>query len=231
MSSSSASRVIVLTGASRGLGRAMAAGFVARGHTVVGCARTNAALDSLRSEFGAPHRWDAVDVADFAAVSSWAEDVLKSHGPPSLLVNNAAVMNQTAPLWEVPVDEFSRLMDVNIKGTFHAIRAFVPAMVARRSGIVVNFSSTWGRSTSPEVAPYCSSKFAIEGLTQALAQELPSGMAAIALNPGVIDTDMLRVAFGESASSYPSPDDWAERAVPQILAFTARDNRKSPTVS
>src|SRR5207302_9465479 len=127
---------------------------------------------------------------------------------PDLLVNNAALVNDNAPLWEVPPDQFSRVIDVNIKGVYHVIRAFVPAMIRKGSGVIINFSSGWGRSTSPEVAPYCATKFAIEGLTQALAQELPEGLAAVPLNPGVIDTDMLRSCFGDSAGGYPKPEGW-----------------------
>jgi len=88
-------------------------------------------------------------------------------------------MNTPAPLWQVPAREFNQLMDVNIKGVVNVIRHFVPAMVARKSGVIVNLSSGWGRSTAPEVAPYCASKYAMEGLTKALAQELPAGMAAV----------------------------------------------------
>ena len=106
--------------------------------------------------------------------------------------------NAGAPLWEVPGEEFDKLVDINIKGVARVIRAFVPAMVKRGSGVIVNFSSGWGRSTSPEVAPYCATKYAIEGLTLALAQELPHGMAAVPLNPGIIDTDMLRASFGRA---------------------------------
>jgi NAD(P)-dependent dehydrogenase (short-subunit alcohol dehydrogenase family) len=68
--------------------------------------------------------------------------------------------------------------------------------------VIVNLSSGWGRSVSPEVAPYCATKWAIEGLTQAFAKELPEGLAAVALNPGVIDTDMLRLAFGDDSERY-----------------------------
>ena len=121
-------------------------------------------------------------------------------------------------------------MQVNINGVFHTVRSFVPAMLARQSGVIVNFSSTWGRSTSPEVAPYCASKWAVEGLTRALANELPSGMAAVPLNPGIIHTEMLESCFGSHASAYPSPEQWAERAVPFILDFTAADNGKPHTV-
>jgi NAD(P)-dependent dehydrogenase (short-subunit alcohol dehydrogenase family) len=121
-------------------------------------------------------------------------------------------------------------MDVNIKGVANVIRHFVPAMVARGSGVIVNLSSGWGRSTSPEVAPYCASKFAIEGLTKSLAQELPAGMAAVALNPGVIDTAMLRQCWSDGASSYPKADAWAETAGPFILGLGPKDNGKSLSV-
>ena len=111
------------------------------------------------------------------------------------------------------------------------IRHFVPAMISAGSGVVVNFSSGWGRSTSPDVAPYCATKWAIEGLTQALADELPSGMAAVPLNPGVIHTDMLDSCFGASAASYPSPETWAKRAVPFILGITTKDSGQPLTVT
>jgi NAD(P)-dependent dehydrogenase (short-subunit alcohol dehydrogenase family) len=104
-------------------------------------------------------------------------------------------------------------------------------MVARKAGVIVNLSSGWGRSTSREVAPYCASKFAIEGLTKSLAQELPAGMAAVPLNPGVIDTDMLRSAWGAEAGGYPSADRWAETAAPFLLKLGAKDNGKSLTVA
>jgi NAD(P)-dependent dehydrogenase (short-subunit alcohol dehydrogenase family) len=119
---------------------------------------------------------------------------------------------------------------VNVKGTANVIRHFGPAMVKRKSGVIVNLSSGWGRSTDAEVAPYCASKWAIEGLTQSLAQELPSGMAAVPLNPGIINTEMLRSTFGGSASIYPTPEEWAKVAVPFLLEIGPKDNGKQLTV-
>src|SRR5262249_54373165 len=145
------------------------------------------------------------DVSDAPAVARWAEGGLARHGAPDLLLNNAALMNDPAPLWQVPAAQFDRPIGVNIKGGAEDIPCFVPAMVERGSGVIVNFSSGWGRSTSPEVAPYCTTKWAIEGLTRALAQELPRGLAAVALNPGVIDTDMLRQCWSDSAGAYQKP--------------------------
>jgi NAD(P)-dependent dehydrogenase (short-subunit alcohol dehydrogenase family) len=94
----------------------------------------------------------------------------------------------------------------------------------------VNFSSGWGRSTAAEVAPYCATKYAIEGLSQALAQELPSGMVSVPLNPGIINTEMLQSCFAESASHYPSPDRWSRVAVPYILSISSKDNGKPLSV-
>ena len=223
-------KVIVVTGASRGLGRALVPLFVAAGHTVVGCGRSAEHATELNNAFGRPHDFAAVDVRDSAAVQAWADAALAAHGPPDLLVNNAALMNTPAPLWEVPPAEFDALIDVNVKGVFNVIRAFVPAMVGRGSGVVVNLSSGWGRSVSPEVAPYCATKYAVEGLTLALAKELPRGMAAVPLNPGVINTDMLRQAWADGANAYPTADEWAKRAAPFLLALGPTDNGRSLSV-
>lgn len=216
-------RTIVVTGATRGLGRALARRFAALGHRVAACGRDAARLESLRGEIGAGFV-AAVDVRDEAAVAAFAQETRERLGPPDLLLNNAAVINANAPLWEVGAREFADVIDVNLKGTHLVLRHFLPMMIEAGRGVVVNFSSGWGRGTAPEVAPYCAAKFGIEGLTAALAQELPPGLAAVALNPGIIDTDMLRSCFGESASGFPDAETWARTAAPFLLNLTARDN-------
>ncbi len=219
-------RRVVITGVSRGLGRAMVEQFVGLGHQVAGCARSNDVIGELRRQFGdsGPHRFDAVDVSDEPAVADWALHVLNEWGVPDLLINSAAIMNENTLLWEAPVDEFSRIIDINVKGVFYVVRHFVPAMVEREKGVIINFSSGWGRSTSPQVGPYCTTKWAIEGFSRALADELPYGMASIPLNPGVIHTEMLETCFGSAASSYRSPAEWAERAVPFMLEIDGEDS-------
>lgn len=229
MGSVSGRRVIV-TGVSRGLGRALTEGFIDQGQSVLGCARSESSIADLQDKFGPPNDFKQVDVADDRQVAEWARHVLNLVGPPEIVVNNAALINRSARLWEVPCDEFSTLIDVNIKGVYHVLRHFVPAMIEAGRGIIVNISSGWGRSTSPEVAPYCATKWAIEGLTAALASELPRGLAAVALNPGVIHTAMLESCFGDAASQYPAPELWAERAVPYILQLSNRDNGQALSV-
>lgn len=223
-------RTIVLTGVTKGCGRAMLERFLESGHTIVGCGRSKAQIEELKSQFPVPHRFDVVDVSSDREVAAWAKSVLKSGLIPDLLINNAAVMNRTAPLWKVPADEFQKLVDVNIVGAANVIRHFVPAMVERGTGVIVNFSSGWGRTTAPEVAPYCATKFAIEGLSKALAQELPAGMAAVALNPGIINTEMLQLCWADGAQAYPSPDEWSHAAAPFILKIGSNDNGRSLNV-
>ncbi len=223
------SRTIVITGASRGLGRAMVDELIRAGHRVHGCARSPRAIEELNREHGAPHTFDVVDIARDDEVAAWAERCLAEY-TPDLLINNAALINANAPAWEVPSEEFDSVVDVNLKGTANLVRRFVPAMVAANRGVIVNFSSGWGRSVSPEVAPYCLTKWGIEGYTQALALELPRGMAAIPLNPGIIDTDMLRSCFGGSASAYPDANEWAADAVPFLLRLGPEHNGRSLTV-
>lgn len=224
-------KLIVITGATRGLGRAMVDTFIKLGHTVLGCGRSGKEIDRLRKQYSAPHDFYPVDVASDTAVKSWASLVLASHGVPDLILNNAGVINANARLWEIEAREFDEVMNTNLRGTVNVIRHFAPPMVERKRGVIVNFSSGWGRSADAEVAPYCATKWAVEGLTQSLAQELPTGMAAVALNPGIINTEMLRSCFGGSASSYPSPEKWAETAVPFILGIKPSDNGRPLTVS
>lgn len=217
-------RLIVLTGCSRGLGEALLGEFIRLGHTVLGCARNAERIAQLQRKHPAPHAFEAVDVADPAQVQRWADSLLESHGPPSLLLNNAALINANAPLWEVDPKEFSQVVDVNVKGVFYVVRYFVPAMISAGTGVIVNFSSGWGRSTSPEVAPYCATKWSVEGMTRALSEELPYGLAAIPLNPGVIHTEMLESCFGSGASAYPQPASWAARVAPFLLDLGPEDN-------
>ena len=226
----SSKRLIMLTGCSRGLGRALVDEFVGAGHTVIGCSRSESGMQLLSEQFESPHEFAALDVSNDAAVKAWAAACLDSYGAPDLLINNAGVINEPANLVDVADAEFRHVLAINISGVANMIRHVVPAMIdARNNGIVINLSSGWGRSVSSGVAPYCASKWAIEGLTKALAEELPSGMAAVPLSPGVIDTDMLRSCWGDDAGVYREPADWARQAAPYMLSLSAKHNGQSLT--
>lgn len=222
-------RRVVITGVTRGCGRAMAEEFIRLGHTVAGCGRSQELIAILQQLHAQAHDFSVVDVASDREVAAWSKRVLATHGVPDLLLNNAAIINRNAPLWEVSAQDFSDVVDVNLKGVANVIRQFVPAMIKQGRGVIVNFSSGWGRSTDAEVSPYCATKWAIEGLTRALAQELPAGLAAIPLNPGIIHTEMLQSCFGAAASGYPDAVRWAQTAVPFLLEIGPAQNGKPLT--
>jgi NAD(P)-dependent dehydrogenase (short-subunit alcohol dehydrogenase family) len=219
-------KIIIITGVTRGCGRALAEEFIRLSHVVIGCGRSEKEIAQLSKQFPASNDFAVVDVSSDGQVATWAKRILQSHAAPDLLLNNAALINRNAPLWEVPAQEFSDVIDVNIKGVANVIRHFVPAMIKQGRGVIVNFSSGWGRSTDAEVAPYCATKWAIEGLTQSLAQELPPGMAAVPLNPGIINTDMLQSCFAGGANNYPTSAEWAKTAAPFLLKINSADSGK-----
>lgn len=228
------SRNVLITGVSRGLGQALAKGLLAEGHRVAGCARNvnKAAVKEAMKLAGSPqdYRVDSVDLTDDAAVGSWVNDVVTHWGVPDLVINNAGVIAPNQPLWEVSLEEFQQVMRVNVDGVFSVIRHVVPHMIQAKQGVIANLSSGWGRSVAAQVAPYCCSKWGIEGLTLALAEELPKGLAAVPVNPGVINTEMLRSCFGAEASNALSPEQWATQAVPFFLGLSAKDNGQSLSV-
>lgn len=221
---------ILVTGCSRGLGRALVDRFVEQGHVVVGCARSVSSLQELTDLYPYPHNFQLVDISSAAAVDEWATSLLRNGFVPDLLINNAGIINRNAHLWDVTAEEFDQVVDINIKGVVNVLRHFLPAMTARRHGVVVNISSGWGRVVSAEVAPYCATKWAIEGLTKSIALELPDGMAAVPLNPGVINTSLLQSCYGESAARYSNPEQWSYRAASVILSLNEKHNGQSLSV-
>jgi len=220
----------VITGVSSGLGQALARELCSMGHEIAGCARSEDKIQSMSREIPEGY-FQVVDITAEESVSNWAQSVLDRMGPPDYLLNNAALINRNAKLWEISEKEFEDIIRVNLGGVHRTIRHFLPAMIRAGRGMLINFSSGWGRSTSPEVAPYCATKWGIEGLSKALAQELPAGLGVVSLNPGIIDTPMLRSAFGEAASSHQDAATWAKKAAAFILELSSGDNGKSLSIA
>ena len=228
MEGDTSKKVIVVTGATGGLGLALSEYFIKAAHTVIGCGRNESKIDELNGKFATETaKFYVVDIASDKAVQEWAKQVVEKYGPPDFLVNNAGVVNEREKLWNISAEQFDKVIDINIKGTVNCIRHFVPAMVEAKKGVIVNVTSAWGKSAAKEVAPYCCSKWGLEGLSKALAMELPAPLACIPLSPGIINTDMLHTAIGDSANLYPSPEQWVDRAATRILSLDRGDNGES----
>ncbi|XWS11552.1 hypothetical protein CRYUN_Cryun37aG0008100 [Craigia yunnanensis] len=223
-----AAKTVLITGVSRGLGRALAIELSKRGHTVIGCSRAQDKLNSLQSELSSPDRYLLlnVDVSSNNSVEELARVVMEKKVVPDII----GTINKNNRIWEVPVEEFDAVVDTNVKGVANMMRHFIPLMIPKSQGIIVNMSSGWGRSGAALVAPYCASKWAVEGLSRAVAKEMPDGFAVVALSPGVINTEMLQSCFGNSASGYQTPEAWSSKAATMILNLTAADNGASLTV-
>ena len=205
---------ILISGNRRGLGAALTQYLSQQGHQVWGFSPSSAPPNQ-------------VDVSNFGAVQAWVDSVVQHYGAPDLVIANAATVLSPAPLAQVDPDDFSRLIDVNVKGMFYLFRAVLPHM---STGVLIGISSGYGRSTSPRMGPYCASKWAVEGLVKTLASELPKTMAAVALDPGTLQTDMLRQALGEGARFFPTPDQWVDKAATMILGLGPQHNGQSLTV-
>lgn len=204
---------ILITGASKGLGRATARELHKRGHHVIATARNLDALADL--DVAARIQLDVTDAASF-------ERARKAAGQVDVLINNAAEIFE-ASLEKAPLDEARRLYDINVFGTLRAIQAFVPAMRERRAGTVVNLSSVVGRVAFPITGIYSSTKWAIEGLSESLRIELERfGVDVVLIEPGMIGTGAL-----DAPKSFLSKDD---PYLPIKRNYPAREQMTSPEV-
>lgn len=224
------SKSVIITGVTQGLGRAMVDRFHELGWNIYGCGRSKDKIEELKKQYSKIHDFQVIDVSDSQQVNNWANYILNTHTAPDMIINNASIVNQNAQLWKITAQEFENVMNVNVNGVVNVIRAFVPAMVARKEGIIINMSSSWGREGEAELAPYCASKFAIEGITKSMALELPYGMAVVALDPGgSISTPMLKSCAPQYINESPTPETWSHKAIEYILNITIDKNGDSLT--
>ncbi|WP_410491606.1 SDR family NAD(P)-dependent oxidoreductase [Bacillus thuringiensis] len=224
------SKSVIITGVTQGLGRAMVDRFHELGWNIYGCGRSKDKIEELKKQYSKIHDFQVIDVSDSQQVNNWANYILNRHTAPNLIINNASIVNQNAQLWKITAQEFESVMNVNVNGVVNVIRAFVPAMVSRKEGIIINMSSSWGREGEAELAPYCASKFAIEGITKSMALELPHGMAVVALDPGgSISTPMLKSCAPQYINESPTPETWSHKAIEYILNITRDKNGDSLT--
>ncbi|KAL4010503.1 hypothetical protein IC575_030000 [Cucumis melo] len=231
------SKKILITGVSKGLGRALALELANLNHTIIGCSRDQSKLDSLKPllfNFSSnPHFLFNVDVTSNSSVEMFAQAVVENNLVPDIIVNNAALACRKCKIWETEVEEVDNVINTNVKGTINIMRHFIPLMIHNKQGIIINMSSDAGRAAHGEYALYCSSKWAVEGLSKCVAKELPEELAIVSLDPGAVYTDMLALCLGDHhmASQFPSPRQWASKAATTVLGITTSDNGASLTIN
>lgn len=195
-------RTAVVTGASRGIGAALAADFAARGIRLGLCARTEPAMA------GADVIARRVDVGDADAVDRFAREVEARFGRIDLWVNNAGVLEPIERLRDAPADAWARNVDINVTGVFHGTRAYVQHLGrVGGGGILVNISSGAARKPYIGWSAYCASKAAVDMLTRCIAmEEAASGLRAHAVAPGIVDTKMQEQIRASTPEQFPEVD-------------------------
>ena len=210
--------VAVVTGAGRGIGRAVALALAGRGCDVALLGRTTSDLDAAASAVAAAGRRGlpiACDVARAAEVERAAARVLAELGPPDVVVNNAGSVVR-ASLLETSEQDWDQVVDANLKGAFLVTRAFLPSMRARGTGRFVAIGSISGTMGTARLTAYCASKWGVLGFTKALAEELRgTGLVTVCVMPGSVDTAMLE---GSGFAPQMSPED-----VANVVAYAALD--------
>jgi NAD(P)-dependent dehydrogenase (short-subunit alcohol dehydrogenase family) len=192
-------RVIIVTGAGRGIGRELSRQFAAAGATVVVADINRINADRVRREIelsGGKAAAVAVDVGDKASVQAMSEAAVARLGRIDVLINNAAIFAtlQKKPFWKIPVDEWERVMHVNVTGVFLSVCAVLPVMRQQKWGRIINISSDSVPKGVPNYLHYVSSKSAIIGMTNAMARELgPHGITVNCIRPGGVATEVDRV--------------------------------------
>lgn len=182
-------KVVVVTGASRGIGRAIAAAFAEKGAKVACVATTEANARATAESIGSPHAYGC-NVADSASVDKMFAEIGEQVGVPAIVVNNAGITKDTL-LIRMSDEDWQNVLSVNLNGTFNCCRAAAKVMMRARYGRIVNITSVVGLHGAPGQANYAASKAGVIGLTMSIAKELGSrNITCNAVAPGYIDTDM-----------------------------------------
>lgn len=201
------SKTLLITGVSSGFGRALAQEALAVGHKVVGTVRSGQAKREFEFISADAARAVVLDVTDFDAIDGVVAHIEADVGPIDVLVNNAGYGHEGI-MEESPLSEMRRQFDVNVFGAVAMMKAVLPFMRERRCGHIVNITSMGGYITMPGIAYYCGSKFALEGISEALGKEVkPFGIAVTAVAPGSFRTDWAGRSMTRTPRSIADYDD------------------------
>lgn len=220
---------IVITGGSKGLGRAIATRFAEEGARIAICSRTYDELNRTALDLavhGHAPLYASCDIADADQVARFSELVLSEFGSVDVLVNNASALGQRIDIVDWTRSAWDRVIGVNVNGLFGVTRSFLPCMIHQRSGSIVNVSSSVGKKGRARWGAYAVSKFALEGFTQILADEVRGqGIRVNSVNPGALDTEMRHAAYPD--------ENWATLKKPyevtDVFVFLASDESRGTT--
>jgi NAD(P)-dependent dehydrogenase (short-subunit alcohol dehydrogenase family) len=220
-------RVVLITGVSRGMGKKLVEWMVASDAVgrVIAVGRESLAFSRFEEEMKEEGKFlfFRVDVREGREVEKMAEELIKAGIIPDLLINNAAILGPTVSVAEISPEAFKDVLETNVLGVHNVMRCFIPVMKNVEGAVIVNISSGWGRSVNAGFGAYCTSKWALEGLTLTAAKEMEAEkLAIVSLAPGIIQTDMLRSAGLESAGI--DLDRWIETFPYLVLSLTKKDN-------
>ncbi|WP_166534918.1 SDR family NAD(P)-dependent oxidoreductase [Blastococcus xanthinilyticus] len=190
------SPVVLVTGASSGIGRACVEAFLAQGARVVAAARRSDRLEDLRSQHGDAVLPVSLDVRDRAQVDEVLGSLPEGWSPVDVLVNNAGLARGKTPLHKDDPDDWDQMLDTNVRGLLNVSGAVLPGMVERGSGHVINIGSNAGREVYPGGTVYCATKAAVERITRGMRMDvLGSGVKISEVDPGMVETEFSEVRF------------------------------------
>jgi len=195
-------KVVIITGASSGLGEATARRLAKNGAKLMLAARREERLKELVSDIekdGGTAKYQVTDVTDHSQVEALAEATHEAYGRIDVLVNNAGLM-PLSPLDQVKVDEWDKMIDVNIKGVLYAIAAVLPIMRQQKSGHIINLSSVAGHQVFPAGTVYCATKFAVKAISEGIRLESNGEIRSTNISPGAVDTELTNtISHSETA--------------------------------
>ena len=196
-----AGEVALVTGASRGIGQAIAIALAASGAQVIGTATGSAGAASIATSLGAPHEGVVLDVNAAAACEALVERIVKTRQKLSILVNNAGITRDNLAM-RMKDSEWNEVIDTNLTAVFRMSRLVIRPMMKSRHGRIINITSVVGSSGNAGQANYAAAKAGVAGMTRALAREIGSrGITVNCVAPGFIDTDMTRALSAEQVAS------------------------------
>jgi NAD(P)-dependent dehydrogenase (short-subunit alcohol dehydrogenase family) len=224
---------VIITGGTKGLGQASVKKWLSEGWSVATCARDEAELARLEAECASERLLThTLDISDATAVCGFVERTIGRFGQIDVLINNASVLGPRIEIAEYPEQTWREVIDINLNGAFYLTQEVLHHMLPRREGVIINVSSGAGVKGKARWGAYAASKFAIEGFSQVLRDEVrDSGIRVHALDPGAMQTEMRAAAYpDENPTQHPTPEmiarvlfDIAAVYEPQIARLVAAE--------